>query len=126
MQLLKLFELSSTSTAALANGVPAEWVARFETIADGDTPDGFLEERWQSLVIGGAKFMEQWAGAANEVGWAETEVLGLHRTAPAGRVDGRGLAWLLGSRDEVVSLDEAGADIRNADGVLQRYYRRPA
>ncbi len=106
-------------------GLPRGWAEHFARLIVGEPPGDFSPTRWQAALDGALTFADQWAREAHRLGWVADEVFGLHPTAPAARVDCRGLAWLLGDGSEVVAMDRSGAEIRTPGGGRQRYYRKP-
>jgi hypothetical protein len=104
-------------------GMPREWAEAFAPIAQSPAPGDFEPERWQDILDGMLCFCDEWAGRAAVIGWQPGEIFGLHPTAPAARVDRRGLGLLLGNGARVEAIDNEGADIRTAGGARQRFYR---
>ncbi len=105
-------------------GLPREWAEHFARLIVGDPPGDFSPTRWWAALDGALIFADRWGREAHRLGWDASEVFGLHSTAPAARVDCRGLAWLLGDGSQVVAMDRSGAEIRKPGGGRQRYYRR--
>ena len=101
-------------------GLPKEWAEHFARLIVGGPPGDFSPTRWQAALDAALIFSDKWALEAHRLGWDVSEVFGLHPTAPAARVDGRGLAWLLGDGSEVVAMDRSGAEIRKPSGGRQR------
>jgi hypothetical protein len=106
-------------------GMPREWAEAFASIAQTSAPGDFEPERWSDILDGMLRFCDEWAGRANALGWQPSEIFGLDLSAPAARVDRRGLALLLGNGARVESIDSEGADIRTSGGARQRFYRKP-
>lgn len=106
-------------------GLPREWAEHLARLIVGEPPDDFSPIRWQAALDAALIFADKWAAKAHRLGWDVSEVFGLHPTAPAARVDCRGLAWLLGDGSEVVAMDRSGAEIGTPGGGRQRYYRKP-
>lgn len=104
--------------------LPRAWAEHFARLEQDGPPGDFSPTRWQAALDGALAFLDQWGAEAHRLGWDVSEVFGLHSTAPAARVDCRGLAWLLGSGSQVVAMDRSGAEIRTEGGGRQRYYRR--
>lgn len=105
-------------------GLPRAWAEHFAKLIVGETPGDFSPTRWQAALDGALAFADKWAAEAHRLGWDVSEVFGLHPTAPAARVDCRGLAWLLGDGSQVVTMDGASAEISTRGGGRQHYYRR--
>lgn len=105
-------------------GLPKEWAEHFAGLIVGGPPGDFSPTRWQGALDGALMFADRWGREAHRLGWDASEVFGLHSTAPAARVDCRGLAWLLGDGSQVVAMDRSGAEILKPSGGRQRYYRR--
>jgi hypothetical protein len=105
-------------------GMPREWAEAFAAIAQSSAPGDFERDRWQDTLDGMLRFSDEWSGRAAALGWRCEEVFGLDLTAPAARVDRRGLALCLGGGAHVESIDDRGADIRTPGGARQRFYRR--
>jgi hypothetical protein len=106
-------------------GMPREWANTFAAISLRAAPGDFEPERWQDTLDGMLRFCDEWAGRAAARGWQPSEIFSLDLSAPAARVDRRGLGLLLGNGSEVVAIDGNGADIQTRSGSRQRYYRRP-
>jgi hypothetical protein len=104
-------------------GMPREWAEAFAPIAQSAAPGDFEPKRWQDTLDGMLRFCDEWAGRAAALGWQPSEVFSLDLTAPAARIDRRGLALLLGNGARVESIDSEGADIRTIGGARQRFYR---
>ena len=105
--------------------LPRAWAEHFARLEQDGPPGDFSPTRWQAALDGALAFADQWGAEAHRLGWDVSEVFGLHPTAPAARVDCRGLAWLLGDGSQVVAMDRSGAQIRKPNGVPGRYYRLP-
>lgn len=106
-------------------GLPREWAEHLARLIVGEPPGDFSPIRWQAALDAALIFADRWAAEAHRLGWDVSEVFGLHPSAPAARVDCRGLAWLLGDGSQVVAMDRSGAHIRRPNGVPGRYYRLP-
>ena len=104
--------------------LPREWAEHFARL-EMNGPGDFSPVRWQAALDGALAFADTWGAEAHQLGWDVSEVFGLHPTAPAARVDCRGLAWLLGDGSQVVAMYRSGAQIRKPNGVPGRYYRLP-
>jgi hypothetical protein len=88
-------------------------------------PDDFSPERWRRIIDATGIFIDRWAAAAIACGWSDLDVFGCDPDAPARRFDCMGLALLL-ERNEVVSIDERGADLISSPGASSlRFRRRP-
>lgn len=105
--------------------LPRAWAEHFARLELNGPPGDFSPTRWQAALDGALAFAGTWGAEAHRLGWDVSEVFGLHPTAPAARVDRRGLAWLLGDGSQVVAMDRSGAQIRKPNGVPGRYYRLP-
>jgi hypothetical protein len=86
--------------------------------------------RWQQAVQDSRRFLAQWGGQAEALGWTVRDLFGLAQ-APArphpsyrrlSRYDETGLIWLLCGR-EVVALTEATAAIQSWTGAITIYRR---
>ncbi len=106
--------------------LPRAWAEHFARLELDGPPGDFSPTRWQAALDGALAFLDQWGAEAHRLGWDVSEVFGLHPTAPAARVDCRGLAWLLGDGSHVVAMDRSGAEIRKSGGGRQRFYRVPS
>jgi len=105
--------------------LPRAWAEHFARLEQDGPPGDFSPTRWQAALDGALAFLDQWGAEAHRLGWDVSEVFGLHPTAPAARVDCRGLAWLLGDGSQVVAMDRSGAQIRKPNGVPGTFYRLP-
>lgn len=103
--------------------LPRAWAEHFARIEQDGPPGDFSPTRWEAALDGALVFADQWGAEAHRLGWDVSEVFGLHPTAPAARVDCRGLAWLLGDGSQVVAMDRCGANIKTARGGHQRFHR---
>jgi hypothetical protein len=95
-------------------------------------PDFVPSARWQQAVKDGQRFLSQWGGQAEALGWTVGDLFGLHGPPPQphpsyrqlSRYDCTGLVWLLDGRS-VVALTAEAATIKTPGGsVLTTYYRR--
>lgn len=105
--------------------LPRAWAEHFARLEQDGPPGDFSPTRWQAALDGALVFLDQWGAEAYRLGWDVSEVFGLHPSAPAARVDCRGLAWLLGDGSQVVAMDRSGAQLRRPNGAPGRYYRLP-
>ena len=87
-------------------------------------------DRWQQAVQDSRRFLAQWGGQAEALGWTVRDLFGLAQ-APArphpsyrrlSRYDETGLIWLICGR-EVVALTEASAAIQSSTGAITIYRR---
>lgn len=104
-------------------GFPRAWAEHLAKLIVADPPGDFSPTRWQAALDGALAFADQWAVEAHRLGWSVSEVFGLHPTAPAARVDCRGLAWLLGDGSQIVAMARSGAEIRTRSGGRHQFYR---
>jgi len=104
-------------------GMPRRW-ADYLALVQGPPPGDFQERHWQAVIDGACLFADEWAGRACALGWSPDELFGLDAVTPAGRVDRRGLAFMLSNGARVVSIDGTGADIMMPARARQRFYRR--
>ena len=91
-------------------------------------PDHVEPDCWQRAVTEGERFLAQWGGQAQALGWTARDLFGLH--TPSGepalnyrrlsRYDETGLIWLLRGR-EIVALTEETATIRCLSGAVTVY-----
>ena len=88
-------------------------------------------DRWQQAVQDSRRFLAQWGGQAEALGWTVRDLFGLAQ-APArphpsyrrlSRYDETGLIWLLQGRP-VAALTETTAAIQNPTGAITTYRRR--
>lgn len=105
--------------------VPREWAEGFARLDTAKPLLGFSCDRWRQLIDDGGRFLDQWANQAAALGWTAVDVFGLHRDAPAARLDGIGLVALIRG-GEIVAIDSDHATIRMPSGNCLTYYlRRP-
>jgi hypothetical protein len=70
-------------------------------------PVGF--DRWQEILAAIEAFEIQHGAVARARGWLQTQLYGLHPTAPYARLDAMGAAWLIARTGHcVVSIDHVG------------------
>jgi hypothetical protein len=120
----------SVATARLSadlgsTGLPSRWlegVARLTTMAP---PRSYPAHAWQQLITDAERFLAEWAQQAAALGWPAWELLGCHRRAPWGRIDGMGLVLLLHG-DQLAALTAREAVIRRASGAHQTWRRKAA
>jgi hypothetical protein len=105
-------------------GAPKTWAEGFAAMLAMPAPSGFSAQRWQRIVDATGTFLDRWTDTAIDCGWSNLDVFGCDRDRPDARFDAMGLVLLL-DRCEVVSIDEAGADLVTTTGARQRYRRRP-
>jgi hypothetical protein len=106
-------------------GVPAPWIDGIAKLTEMPCPARFPAARWAQVVTDAAAFLQEWAEAADQLGWLTWELFGCHRRAPWGRIQGMGLILLL-QGDEIAALTATEAVIRTPTGAHQTYRRRPA
>ena len=87
-------------------------------------PRNYPEHAWQQLILDAERFLHHWAAQAAALGWPIWELLGCHRRAPWGRIQGMGLVLLLRGK-ELAALTATQAVIRAQTGARQTYYRQP-
>lgn len=83
---------------------------------------------WQQAVEDGCRFVSQWGGQAEALGWTDADLFALHtppaKPAPSyrrlSRYDCTGLIWLLQGRP-VIELTETAATIRAHSGATLTY-----
>jgi hypothetical protein len=113
------------AAVAAPMGVPAAWTRGVARLAEVSCPAHFPAARWAQVVTDAAAFLQEWAEAADRLGWLTWELFGCHRRAPWGRIPGMGLILLL-QGDEIAALTATEAVIRTRTGAHQTYRRRPA
>jgi hypothetical protein len=113
------------AAVAVPMGVPAAWVRGVARLAEIPCVARFPAARWAQVVTDAAAFLQEWAEAADRLGWLTWELFGCHRRAPWGRIQGMGLVLLL-QGDEIAALTATEAVIRTRTGAHQTYRRRPA
>ena len=98
------------------------------TALESRCPDRVPTDRWQRCVEDGRRFLAQWGGQAESLGWDSRDLFGLH-TPPAdphgsysrmSRYDATGLVWLLQGRP-VIALTETTAAIQSTTGSVLTY-----
>lgn len=93
-------------------------------------PDLVPHDRWQQAVHDSRRFLAQWGGQAETLGWTARDLFGL---APApdephpsyrrlSRYDATGLIWLLRGRP-VLALTENTAAVESTTGAVTVYRR---
>ena len=106
-------------------GVPAAWARGVARLAEMSCPAHFPGARWAQVVTDATAFLQEWAEAADRLGWLTWELFGCHRRAPWGRIQGMGLVLLL-QGDEIAAMTPSEAPIRTPTGVRQAYRRKLA
>lgn len=119
----KSADAATFATIATSLGLPPEWQEAFLEIIHGPTPSDFFLPEWEQYIQAGREFYSRWASEAYQLGWSLEDAFGLDATAPQARRDRRGLAWSLGNRVSILSLDARGADLVTELGVHQRWWR---
>ena len=105
--------------------MPAAWLEGVARLATMTPPRTYPAHAWQQLITDAARFLEDWAQQAVALGWPGWELLGCHRRAPWGRIQGMGLVLLL-QGDEIAALTATEAVIRTRTGARQTYRRKLA
>ena len=113
----------ATTGASGDNEIPRDWVEGVSKLTGMDAPAGFKPERWAPLVADAEVFLDRWAAQAQRLGWSSVDVFGVHRHAPAARLDAQGLVPALGG-DRIVAMTNDDAVIENARGARLRHCRR--
>lgn len=93
-------------------------------------PDHVEADRWEAAVEDGRRFLTQWGGQADALGWSTRDLFGLAPvpTSPRpsyrrlSRYDETGLIWLLRGR-QVLALTESTATVENPTGAITVYRR---
>jgi hypothetical protein len=93
-------------------------------------PDLVANDRWQQAVQDGRRFLAQWDGQAEALGWTARDLFGLapipDKPRPSyrrlSRYDETGLIWLLDGR-KVLALTAETAAIHNPSGSITTYRR---
>ena len=106
-------------------GVPAPWIDGIAKLTEMPCPARFPAARWAQVVTDAAAFLQEWAEAAERLGWLTWELFGCHRRAPWGRIQGMGLILLL-QGDQIAALTATEAVIRPPSGAHQTCRRKPA
>ena len=83
------------------------------------------EDRWRLATADAERFLAEWGGAAERLGWAAADLFGLHPTVPLSRVDQMGLVWLL-KGERVVLLTEVAARLERGLAVYRRLSATPS
>jgi hypothetical protein len=117
--------LAPVAAVAAPMGAPAVWARGVARLDEMSCPAHFPAARWAQVVTDAAAFLQEWAEAADRLGWLTWELFGCHRRAPWGRIQGMGLILLL-QGDEIAALTATEAVIRTPTGAHQTYRRRPA
>jgi hypothetical protein len=94
-------------------------------------PDQIDPSRWHLAIEDGRRFLKQWGGQAEALGWTVTELFGLDpipaHAGPAyqrlSRYDNTGLIWLL-QGNPVAALTESTAAVKMPTGNILTYRKR--
>lgn len=109
---------------ARLEGIPLDWIEGVRLLREVPRPRTWPGRAWQQLLIDAERFLQRWGAQAACLGWQNWELFGCCRAAPWNRIQGLGLALLLGDR-EVVALTDREAAIRTPRGERQTYHRKP-
>ena len=104
-------------------GVPREWAEGFARLDLTNRPPKFTQDRWQSLIDDGGRFLDRWGAEAASLGWQAEDVFGVHPVVPSARYDLMGLVPLIGG-GEVVAVTSDRATIRRGTGAELAYLRQ--
>jgi hypothetical protein len=74
--------------------VPRDWAEGLARLLSSPPPAGVLPSLWRVRVDRGVRFYNAWAAHAAACGWSDSDLFGLHPTAPLSRYDGMGAAFL--------------------------------
>ncbi len=113
---------------AVPDGVPEEWAQGVGDLMVMPAPPAWSDEGWKTLQEDALRFLKEWAGQAQRMGWEAVDLFGAHRTAPTVRLDCMGLVVLLKGRP-VVAITEHSAAIKTASGgslTIRRHKASPA
>lgn len=102
-----------------------EWRLGLARMRGHPPPQGFSEAAWQQLKLDAFALFATHGPRLAALGWRTDELFGLHREAPAVRVNASGLARFLHG-GAIVELTDAHARIRQLTGSTTTYYRVPA
>src|SRR5262245_60862518 len=120
-----LIEAARAHRAALISlATVRELVASLARLPETQPPSGFPDERWPEALASALDFCEEWAAPALALGWSPLELFGLHPTAPATRLDCKGLAFVVRPGARVVAITADVATIRTRTGALLSHDRR--
>ena len=89
--------LEASGRALPRDCAPAEWIAGIGRLRCAPPPDGASRVAWVQLLDGCEHFLRHWGRVAAAQGWTAGELFSLHPTAPLGRLDQRGAAFMVGS-----------------------------
>jgi len=95
-------------------------------------PDYVDVERWRSCVSHARQFLATWGNKAEDLGWRQSDLFGLHQPpakpaanyARLSRRDCTGLLWVLPDGERIAAMTEASATIITASGATVTYRRR--
>lgn len=106
----------------LAPGNVAEWYAILDKLTALDPPEWTSPVRWQNMIFDAEAFLSRWSGAADQLGWKDLDLFGVHPVAPADRYDLIGLLLVI-QGGEVVALTPEAATIRRPSKSILTYHR---
>lgn len=104
--------------------VVADWVVGVARLSAMPPPRSYPEHAWRQQIEDAGRFLG-WVSQAAAMGWPTWELLGCHKRAPWGRIQGMGLVLLLRG-DEIAALTATEAAIRTRTGARQTYRRKPS
>jgi hypothetical protein len=100
---------------------PPEWSLGFAELERRPIPPGTDGARWIAMMAGAKRFLADWAGTANALGWSAGELFGLDPFRPLDRLDRRGAAFFLGDAEVVaVSRELIKLRVRGNTQSLRR------
>jgi hypothetical protein len=90
---------SCCSARVFSSRWPREWSEGLIRLSTANSSHGFTLDRWRQLIDDGHAFLEQWGQQAARLGWQDTDLFGVHPTAPSARFDAMGLVPLMAGRN---------------------------
>jgi hypothetical protein len=85
-------------------------------------PGDFILPEWETIRGNGLAFLHEHAAKALELGRSIDDLIYLDPGEPERLRHTRGLAWLIGDRYSIISLDKDSAYIRDTSGTILRCY----
>lgn len=111
--------LGSTRGAPIPSGPFAAELAR---LVSAPVPPSVPPARWAGFVADASRLHADGCAELLAAGWDALDLFGLHRVAPAVRLDAAGLAWMLRGR-VLRAVRPDTAELVTASGAVQRAKR---
>ena len=115
---------SVTAPPRARTAVPEDWARGLIELATMPIPATIEPRRWFAFVGMAERLLHDHGPELHAAGWTALDLFGLDATAPETNPAGWGLAWLLGTRGQVLDVGGDNVGIRWGPGGARLAFRR--